>query len=189
MIAGRHVDREDVGELGEIGLAEDHRASIAQAFDQERVALRLRIGERERARGRVLGVASRDVVLEENRDAFEGTALRGLRRIEAFGDLERIGIELANRIEARAGAIISLDARDIGAREIGRSDRSCGERLLQVDDGRILDAHRPLRRQHRRCGRKQYDENPQHAALLEQQLICVGKVCNFSRPGSSVRVT
>jgi hypothetical protein len=76
------------------------------------------LGQRKRAGRRVLRVAGRDVVLDKDRDAFERAALLLLRRIELAGDRERVGIELANGIKTRAGAIVGLDARRVPAHQI-----------------------------------------------------------------------
>ena len=143
-IAGRHVDREDVRELGEVGLAENDRAGIAQALRHRCVAHGLGIGERQRAGGGVLGIAGGDVVLQEDRDAFERPPLCRLCGVEPFRDGERLRIEFAHRIEARAGAIIGLDPRGIGTHEIGGRGLAGGERVLQFADARVLDTHRSL---------------------------------------------
>ena len=114
-VAGRHVDRQDVGEFGQIGLAENYRTGPSQLLDQRRVPLRPRIGERQRAGGRMLRIGGGDVVLDQDRDTFERPAPSGLACVERGGDRERFGVYLAHRVEARAATVISLDTRQIGA--------------------------------------------------------------------------
>ena len=65
----------DVGEFGEIRLAENPRASVAQKLSDGGVLPGARAFEGERAGGRVLTVAGRDVVLDEDGHAGERTAL------------------------------------------------------------------------------------------------------------------
>src|SRR4029453_6638559 len=66
--AGRRSRRAEVGPLAEIGLAEDHGAGIAQAFDHERVRCRMIIRKRERAGG-IHHAGDIDGVLEKDGNA------------------------------------------------------------------------------------------------------------------------
>ena len=139
-VARRHVDRQDVGEFGQIGLAEDDRARLPQQCHDGCVAPGLRLGQGQRAGSRVLHVGGGDVVLDQDRDALERPARRRARRIDCGGDCRCVRVDLAHGVEPRAGAVISLDPRQIGLDQ-GRRNRSAGrERLLQIGDRRVLDA-------------------------------------------------
>ena len=169
-VAGRHADREDVGELGEVRLAEDHRAGVAQELGDGGVALGVRVGERQRPCRRVLRVAGRDVVLDEDGDAFERPALGILARVELLGNRERVGIELANRVQSRAGPVIGLDPRRVRAHQVDALGPPDGERLLQVGDACFLDAHVVLHRCGRR-GRCQERHDSQHHGKSHHQSL------------------
>ena len=153
-VAGRHVDREDVGEFGQIGLAEDDRAGGAQPRRDRGVAFGAGLGQGQRAGGGVLLVAGRDVVLQEDRDAGERLAGVGLDPIERSRDRQRLGVDLAHRVELRPGTVIGLDPRQIGADERGRGGAALAQRLLQFGERGVLDAQiavgTPLRRHRRR---------------------------------------
>ena len=43
-----------------------------------------------------------------------GRRFDGLLAVERGGDRQRVGIDLAHRVERRAGAVVGLDAREIG---------------------------------------------------------------------------
>ena len=60
-------------------------------------------------------VAGRDVVLEEDRNAGERPLPARLHAIERGRDGERVGVDLAHRVEPRPGPVIGLDPRQIGA--------------------------------------------------------------------------
>ena len=81
------MHRTEVRPLAQVGLAEDHRAGLAQAPHQERVPAGPEILQRQRARGGGHGYGV-DVVLQQYRDAVQRAAqLAGL----ALG-IERIGV-------------------------------------------------------------------------------------------------
>jgi hypothetical protein len=112
----------------------------------------------------VLRVAGCDVVLEKDRNALERARFL-VRRVELAGDRERIGIDLANGIEPRAGAIIGLDPRGIAPHQIGGRDAAGGKRALEVVDRRILDTHGFLRGGGRHeKSREQREAGPRHPA-------------------------
>src|ERR1700738_1719537 len=48
-------------------------------------------------------------------------AMGGLVAVECGGDRQRVGVYLAHRVEARPGAVISLDARKIRTHQLGGS--------------------------------------------------------------------
>jgi len=70
-VTRRHIYRQDVGEFGQIGLAEDYRTVPAQEFDHLCVPIGLRIGESQRAGCRMLGIdccVARGFRWEDDRD-------------------------------------------------------------------------------------------------------------------------
>src|SRR5436190_391085 len=81
------------------------------------IAAAASVGERQGAACRILGIPGSNVGLDEDRDALEGPALGRLVAVERCGDRLRVGVELAHRIEAETGAVISLDAREVGAHQ------------------------------------------------------------------------
>jgi hypothetical protein len=80
-VPGRHVERDNVRELGQVGFAENDSARGAQPRDDRCVAGSVRLGQRQRSGGRMNSVASRDIVLDENRDPGERPALARLRAV------------------------------------------------------------------------------------------------------------
>src|SRR4029077_15092720 len=103
-----------------------------------RVPPRPRALQRQRAGGRVLLVGGGDVVLDQDRDPLERPPPSGLFRVEGGGDGERVPVHLTHRIEARTGAVIGLDARQIGVQQRGSSAAPSGQHLLQIAHRRIL---------------------------------------------------
>jgi len=151
-IARRHIDRQDIGELGEVRFAEDHRAGLAQELRHRRVAIGVGVRKRQRAGGGVLGVAGCDIVLEENRDSLQRPPRAGFAGVDRCRNCRRIRVHLAHRVEARAGAIIGFDPRHVGAHQIGRRGAAGGKRALQIVDRRVLRTHGSVRGYGRRCG-------------------------------------
>jgi hypothetical protein len=103
-----------IGPLAEIGLAEDDRAGCAEARDEFGVLGRgSRKGERT---GRCHHfVAGFDVVLDEDRDAMEGSARAFVfaLTIEVSGDGGGVTIQFDDGVEVRALSINLSDAREI----------------------------------------------------------------------------
>ena len=60
-------------------------------------------------------------------------------------DRERVRVYLAHRIEARPGPVIGRDARQISLRQSGGGRIARGQRLAQLTDCCVLDAHGSLR--------------------------------------------
>src|SRR5690606_26801757 len=87
-VAGRHAGRQEVGELGERGLAEDDCARAPQLSRDEGVVWRERSFEGDRTRGR-RHVDRVDVVLEEDGHAVE----RAAAEAEASEQIEPPGLE------------------------------------------------------------------------------------------------
>ncbi len=138
-VPGRHVDSQDVGEFGQVGLAENDRTRLPQQGHDRGVMSGPRLGERERASSRVLRVGGGDVVLDEDWDAFERPADGRLARIARRRDRQRLGVDLAHGIEARAGAVIGRDPRQIGSDQ-GRGRGDAGRECLpQIADRCVLD--------------------------------------------------
>ena len=101
----------EVRPLAEVGLAEDHRAGLAQPGDVEGVGARAMGGQCKRAGGidhrhRV------DVVLEQDREAVQRAAqLAGAAfGVQRVGFLQRRGIGFDHRVEPRAGIVDRGDA-------------------------------------------------------------------------------
>ena len=101
----RRDEAPEVGPLGQVGLAQDHGAGIAQPGDQARVAWDPAADQGERAGRRLHAVAGRDVVLDQDGDPVEGSARRPARR-------------WASRRAAIAGAsgLVSMTAWRTGSR-------------------------------------------------------------------------
>ena len=68
-----------------------------------------------------------------------GRRTAGFAGVERGGDGERIGVDLAHRVEQRAGAVVGLDPRQIGLHQCGGGDAAGGERLLQLGDRGVGD--------------------------------------------------
>ncbi len=133
-VPGRHVDREDVRELGQVGLAEDDRAGRAQQRHQRRIARSARLGQRQRTGRRVHAVAGRDVVLYEDRYAGERAMAAQSSAVAGHRVGERVGVDLAHRVEPRPGPVIRLDARQISAGQRLGGDAPRRQRLLQLGE-------------------------------------------------------
>jgi hypothetical protein len=131
-IARGHVDREDVGELGQVHLAQDHRAGVAQQFDDGGVVPGARTLQRQRARRGRLAVTGCDVVLHQDRDAGKRSLGRRLRVVELACDRERVGVELAHGVEPWPTAVVRLDAREIAFGQRRRSGLPAGQRFDDI---------------------------------------------------------
>ena len=110
-IARGHVDRENVGELRQVRLAQDHRAGLSQQLDNGRVSPGARALQCQRARRRRLLVAGRDIVLQQIGMPANGRLADGCV-VELASDPERIWIESRARSELRPVADIGFDARE-----------------------------------------------------------------------------
>jgi len=109
----RHVDRDEIGEFGQIRLAENHRAGGTQQLANDgRILPGSRRFEGKGAGGGVLAVGCCDVVLDEDGDTGERAAVRRLLAVAQRSDGERVLIDLAHRVEARPGAVTAFDLRD-----------------------------------------------------------------------------
>ena len=118
--AGR-VRRAEVRPLAQVRLAEDDRARLAQARDDERVLRRLDAGERERAGGRHHAIGGGDVVLDQDRDAVQRPA-RPARSCAR---------RRADRRSSRASGLISITLRSAGP---ARSIASMRARYFSTSD-------------------------------------------------------
>ena len=87
----------------------------------------------------MLLVGGRDIVLDQDRQTGERLLRIGLDLVEGGGDRQRVGIDLAHRIEIGAGTVISLDAREVDAGQCAGGGAPFGERLLQLGERGILD--------------------------------------------------
>ncbi len=112
--ARRRSRRAEVGPLAEVGLAEDHRAGVAQPLDHERIRAGTVVGQRQRA-GRVHHAGDVDVVLDQHRNAVHRAAhLAGLALgVERVRIGDGLGIELDHRIQLRPGIVDLRDAIEV----------------------------------------------------------------------------
>ena len=126
--AGR-VGGPEVGPLGQVGLADDHRPGRAQPGDQEGVA---RFGAEQGGRTR-RGRHARhlDVVLDQHGNALERPprAARGARRVAGRGLGGRGRVHRDDRVQGR---VQPLDALQVEAGQRGGTERARGHRGLQA---------------------------------------------------------
>jgi hypothetical protein len=101
----------------------------------------------------MLPIAGCDVVLEEDRNAFERPALAALGLVKGGGDCRRIGVELAHGIKAWSGTVIGLDPRGIGGDQLGRAGPPRGKRLGKIAERGIFDANAVRGLGRHRCDR------------------------------------
>jgi len=134
----------EVRPLGQVRLAEDHRSAGAQVGRDGGVAPGRRPNEREGAGGRLHLVARVDVVLEEDRDAVQGTeddAAPALRvGVEGHGD--GIRVDLDHRVHSRSTLVEVEDALDVVSGELLRGKPASGHLRLELRHGRLGVAER-----------------------------------------------
>ena len=108
----------EVRPFAEIGLAEQHRAGLAQAPGDMAVRLGPHAVERERAGRGHHGVAGRDIVLQQHRHAVHRAAhmAGGALAVARLSDFERVGIEEGDGPE---GPVLRFDPLAEGLDEIG----------------------------------------------------------------------
>ena len=104
------MGRADVGPFAEVGLAENHRASLAQAGDQRGVAVGDIGGQCEAARGRGQGAGDLDIVLDQDRHSGERTAQAA--GVDSARLVDRGGVERDDGVDR---GLDPLDTRDGGA--------------------------------------------------------------------------
>jgi len=103
--------RTEIGPLAQVGLAEDHRAGLAQAPHQERVPAGPEILQRQRARGSGHGYGV-DVVLQQYRDAVQRAAHRigAAFHVAQRRFLQRVRVEFDDGVELGPGLVDRSDA-------------------------------------------------------------------------------
>ena len=102
---------------------------------------RLLADEREGTSGRHLSITGVDVVLEHDGNSVEGTS-RSVPPpfpVESLRDLERVRVELQNRVQPRPLPIESPNAFDVHSGEVARSELPRFHRLLQLEDRLFLE--------------------------------------------------
>ena len=155
--------RAEVRPLGQVRLAEDHRARLSQPPDQERIARRRHLPERERPRRRLHAIGGIDVVLHEHGDPMQRPpdAARTALRVERVGDLERVGVRLQHRAERRVGRLDPFEVR-LGQPAGGeRARRHRGPELL---DRRLLELERRVAGHGRTLSHATEGREPQRTA-------------------------
>ena len=143
-----------VGELGQVGLAHDDRARLAELGDDPGVLGRLVVREHERA-ARGLHVLGVEDVLGQDRDAEQ--RLRVARRARVVGGLglrHRVRRDHDHRVQAQRPAVVGGDPVQVGAHDLLRGRLAGGHVGLQVGD-RL--AHDVVRRGRRRAQRRVLD--------------------------------
>ncbi len=101
-----------------------------------------------------------------------GCAGRGLHAVELASDRERIGIELAHRVQRRACLVVGLDAGEVGAGQGARGRGPLGQRLLHLGERGVLDRNSHL------CLRSSGGSDTQHQ--WEQGEVAAGRVSHGS---------
>ncbi len=131
----------EVGPLGQVGLAEDHRAGVAKPLDDERVPRDGVVRQRERAgRGPHLVVGGDDV-LEDNRDAVQRTPVIAPLEffIEVVRDRPGVGVGLDHRPQVGRAAVQLVDPVETGGDELGDGERTTIQILPQLADADLFD--------------------------------------------------
>ncbi len=137
-IARGHALGEEVGQLREVRLGEDHGSCVPQVSDQSGVGRGDRAGEGEGPdRGRLARHV--DVVLDDDGHSFEGAArpVPAPVLVAGFRLLDGVGGHGADRPEERVEA---LDAREVRQDQLTAARGAVRHRLAQCGDG--VHAHR-----------------------------------------------
>ena len=154
----RHAGGGEVGELGQVRLAQDDRAGRPQPGDQERVPARKRVPQGERARGgRQSGDI--DVVFDQHRDAVQRAAHAV---VPAFGVeparlFQGVRGEHPYRVEAWPVRVQQPDPLEVLRHQLPRRDQVAGHGLLQLSDTGALQVNRE-RPGPRRGGRRRGEQ-------------------------------
>ncbi len=133
--SGSGMGGTEVRPFAQVGLAQDDRAGLAQALDQEGVAGGPEILQRQRT-GRVDHRGGVDVVLEQDRDAVQRAAHRVVLALEiAQGRfLHGVGVDFDDRVQLRPGLVDRGDAVQVGAGEGAAVEFAALHASLQVVD-------------------------------------------------------
>jgi hypothetical protein len=113
-------------------------APAAQAGRHERIARGAHAIQRERAGARAHPVARRDIVLQQDGNAVQRAAhlARLALAVEIGGDLDGIGIQFDDGIQARSGPVDGGDAREVALHErLRRQLAGFHQRLLLAHAG------------------------------------------------------
>ncbi len=149
------VEAAEVRPLGEVGLAEDHRARRPQPRGHGGVLVRRSALQGERAGRRLHAVAGVDVPLQHHRDAVQGAAHVPLLAllVELAGDPAGVRVDLQDGVDPGAALVDRRDALEIAVDEVERGHAAPGHRGLQPGDGGLLQLDRRLAERRRRLGR------------------------------------
>ena len=163
VVAG-HAGGGEVGQFGEDGLGEDHRAGLAQVRGERRVVGRDEALEGHRPAGG-WQVGRVDVVLERDRDAVQRPAhLPGLALgVEPIGLGQRPGVHRQRRVDA---LFVERDALQVLLDQLSGRDPPLGHRLLHVGDAGF--DHGEGRRRRGGWGRATGGRRGNHAGGAEQ---------------------
>ena len=126
--------------FGQVGLAEDDGARRAQPRDHGGVASGEVAQQRQRSGGGGHRVGGVDIVLDQDRHAFErpGT-LAGAPPVAVPGLRHRIGVDGQDRLQRRAGMIETADAIEVDTHQLfGRHTTGCHV-AFEVADGPAFD--------------------------------------------------
>src|SRR5262249_62436877 len=120
----RRKERAEVPPSRQVVLAEDAGAPRAKPGRDRRSRHRRRPRQREGSRGGLHRVAGVDVVLEEDGDAVERAAHDPLPALGVglMGEVEGVGIELEDAVEAGTLLVELLDPLEIELRQPDRAD-------------------------------------------------------------------
>jgi hypothetical protein len=156
VVAG-HAVGDEVGQLREHRLGEDHGTGLAQLRGQRRLVGWHQALERHRPAGgrHVAGV---DVVLECHRDAVQRPAQLAGRAfgIEPIGLLQRLGVDRQRGVHA---FLVERDPPQVLLHQLARGHAAVGHGLLHLGEARL--DHRERRRRRRRRGRTSGQEDGQ----------------------------
>ena len=139
-VAARHVLRHEVRHLGEVGLAEDHRAGLAQPGHQVGVAAGHRVLQGQRAAGR-RQAGHVDVVLHQDRYAVQRAAYPPVPAlgVHLLRHVGRVGCETADRVHRRAALVERVDAGEVAGHEVGAGGGAAAHGLGHLGDARGLE--------------------------------------------------
>ena len=126
--------------LGEIGLAQNHRACLAQFLRHKRIPRRDGTLKRERPSRRHHLVGGVNVILKQNRNAVQRAArARGLALgVERVRNRQRVGIQLDDRVERWPSPVDLFDAAEVHFRQPSCSRLARGHSGLKFGDGQLF---------------------------------------------------